>query len=269
MTANGDSIRVCTSCCKPLPATLEFFVKQKGVKSGLTATCKYCRTEKSKQWNALNKDKTRAAATARYAKDSDRKLAANKKWREANPGKAKAVVDRWVAENREHYDQRRKQYRAVNKAKIKAAYADWYAKNRESEIANAAARRAANPDKDRANARAWYHANHAQGRASRDAWLAANPDKKRAYGENRRARKLGSNSQLSSDIVKRLFSEQGGLCACCGKPLTEYHLDHIIPLAIGGEHKDSNVQLLLPKCNMMKGSKHPDEYKKYRESLTT
>ena len=267
--ADSDSIRTCTSCKKPFPATLEFFVKQKSGKFGLTATCKSCRIEKSKQWNALNKDKIRAADRARYAKNPQAKLASSAKWKSANPEKAKAAVQRWVAENRQHYDKRRKEYRLLNKAKIKSAYAAWYANNRDSEIANAAARRAENPDKDRANARAWYYANHAQGRLSRNLWVAANPDKKRAYSENRRARKLGSGSQLSSGIVKRLFSEQGGLCACCGKPLTAYHLDHIVPLAIGGEHKDSNMQLLLPRCNMMKGAKHPDEYKKYRKSLKT
>ena len=264
--AECDFTRTCTACFKTLPATTEYFVRQKHGKYGLTATCKTCRKEKSAEWAKNNQDRVRQIDRARYERDKPKRLALMEKWRSENPDKAKANSDKWIADNRERYNRRRKEYRSANKEKIRAAYANWYAENRESEIRKAAERRATNPEKDRANARAWYHTNHARGRASRNAWLAANPDKKRVYSQNRRARKTGTSGNVPSNMVEILFEQQNGVCACCGEPLVEYHIDHIIPLALGGEHSASNLQLLLPKCNMMKGAKHPDEYRKYRKS---
>jgi 5-methylcytosine-specific restriction endonuclease McrA len=59
---------------------------------------------------------------------------------------------------------------------------------------------------------------------------------------------------------------QNGLCACCSNPLNGlYHLDHIVPLSLGGKNSDDNVQLLLPKCNLQKYNAPPEEFFKRRE----
>ena len=51
-----------------------------------------------------------------------------------------------------------------------------------------------------------------------------------------------------------LFSEQGGCCAGCFKPLGEdVHVDHVNPLARGGEDRFENLQLLHGACNLEKG----------------
>ena len=51
-----------------------------------------------------------------------------------------------------------------------------------------------------------------------------------------------------------LFSEQGGCCAGCFKPLGEdVHVDHVNPLARGGEDRFENLQLLHAACNLAKG----------------
>lgn len=67
---------------------------------------------------------------------------------------------------------------------------------------------------------------------------------------------------LSEDIYDVLMSEQEGLCVYCQTDLNESgrHLDHIMPLALGGSNTDENVQLLCPTCNTSKGSTHPVEY---------
>jgi 5-methylcytosine-specific restriction endonuclease McrA len=54
---------------------------------------------------------------------------------------------------------------------------------------------------------------------------------------------------------------QKSKCACCGKSLKHsYHLDHIMPIALGGTNTDDNVQLLTPSCNLRKSAKHPDDW---------
>lgn len=85
--------------------------------------------------------------------------------------------------------------------------------------------------------------------------------KARVNCQNRRARKRENGGKLSADLKDRLFKLQRGKCACCGKPLGDrYHLDHIIPIALGGPNEDWNIQLLKASCNARKGCKDPIEF---------
>ena len=61
---------------------------------------------------------------------------------------------------------------------------------------------------------------------------------------------------------------QKGLCPCCRKPLgNDYHMDHIIPLALGGSNGDNNIQLLRSECNLEKQAKHPVDFMQSRGFL--
>lgn len=159
-----------------------------------------------------------------------------------------------------------------------------YAKNREKNLAYAAEYREANSESIKAAAtgkhagysakyrqknyekclqmtQAWKDANREKHKAYCAAWTKANPLKNCLKEHRRRARKAKAGGSLSVDIVETLMKLQRGRCACCGKKLNgEYHIDHIVPLALGGENSDLNVQLLLPKCNWSKGAKDPITY---------
>lgn len=78
--------------------------------------------------------------------------------------------------------------------------------------------------------------------------------------QNRRA--LVGNGRLSRGITKKLIDLQRGKCAGCKGDLEKlgHHLDHIVPLALGGEHADQNIQLLCPPCNRLKNAKHPVDW---------
>jgi 5-methylcytosine-specific restriction endonuclease McrA len=66
-------------------------------------------------------------------------------------------------------------------------------------------------------------------------------------------------------MVELLFKKQNGLCACCGAILgATYHIEHIMPLTLGGKHADENLQLLLPRCNMQKYNMHPEKFRARR-----
>lgn len=100
------------------------------------------------------------------------------------------------------------------------------------------------------------------------AWAAANPDKRKANRNNRRARKKLVNGSLSKDLVSKLYRLQKGKCPCCAQPLgDDYHLDHKMPLALGGLNVDTNMQLLRAKCNLQKAAKHPIEFMQSRGFL--
>lgn len=81
------------------------------------------------------------------------------------------------------------------------------------------------------------------------------------YMNNRRALLAKVGGKLSKGLEDRLYVLQKGRCACCGVELNgKYNLDHIVPLVLGGKNIDSNIQLLLPKCNREKYTKHPIDF---------
>lgn len=79
---------------------------------------------------------------------------------------------------------------------------------------------------------------------------------------NSHKRRAQMKDELSPGIYQRLYVAQCGQCVYCRISLDEVtpHLDHIMPLALGGSNTDDNVQLLCPTCNIRKGSTHPAEY---------
>ena len=215
--------------------------------------CKRCGTETERNGNGKCKPCARARAVA---------------WRAANPEKAKAKDAAWSAANAEKVRARVAAWAAANPEKVRARKAAWAAANPEKGWARAAAWRAANPEKAKAQAVAWAAANHEKKRAKDAAWRAANPDKGRVYAHNRRARKKANGGQLSPDITDKLLKLQKGKCACCKQRLgKDYHLDHIVPLALGGAHADENMQLLRDVCNLKKGAKHPVDFMQQRGFL--
>jgi 5-methylcytosine-specific restriction endonuclease McrA len=121
--------------------------------------------------------------------------------------------------------------------RVKAAYAaqnverfrEWKAKWRES-----------NPE---------YHINWERANRKRARQL------KRKSEAKRRAKKRGL---LAEDVCpEEIFNRDSGVCGICLAPVdpSNWHLDHIVPLALGGPHVSENVQVTHPLCNMRKGSR--------------
>ena len=116
--------------------------------------------------------------------------------------------------------------------------------------------------------KAWRDANIDKARSGAMQYRANNPDAYRRYAHNRRARQKINGGKLSKGLSERLYKLQRGRCACCGKPLgSNYHLDHIMPLALGGSNTDDNIQLLRAACNHQKHAKHPIEFMQERGKL--
>ena len=67
--------------------------------------------------------------------------------------------------------------------------------------------------------------------------------------------------RLRIEHTPRLLELQEGLCPVCGVDLTklgpyQVHIDHIKPVAKGGEEEDpENLQLLCKRCNERKGER--------------
>lgn len=88
------------------------------------------------------------------------------------------------------------------------------------------------------------------------------PENRRASRSTYRKRKFAAGGKYTSEDIKELFEIQRGKCVYCEKCLVEYnyHVDHIMPVRLGGRNSKENLQLLCPNCNMRKGGKHPEEF---------
>lgn len=161
-----------------------------------------------------------------------KKKAQSAAWRRANPEKVRAMK---AADRLAHLER----YRAKRRER--------YSKNKEHEKKMALAYQAANPEK---------------AKAYTDKWRKCNPESVKLKDVNRRARKKNNGGKLSIGVTPKLLTHQRGKCAVCKINLkkTGFHLDHIIPLSLGGKNTDSNIQLTCPNCNQKKGSKHPIQF---------
>ncbi|MFZ2586687.1 MAG: HNH endonuclease, partial [Alphaproteobacteria bacterium] len=167
-------------------------------------------------------------------------------------------------------------YRAENKEKIKAASAAYYEKNKEKLRSASLAWAAANPertkeirnksrvkniDATKRRERKYREENLDKLKERFRSWAQRNRAQRNLTQRLRKARNRANGGKLSKDLVTRLLKLQKGKCACCWKPLgNDYHLDHIMPIALGGENEDWNIQLLRAECNIRKKAQHPIEY---------
>ena len=144
----------------------------------------------------------------------------------------------------------------------------WRAANPEYAKSYNAAWAAANPERKQANDAAWRAANPERNKANKEAWAKANPEATRLHNQNRRAKERINGGVLSKGLSAKLFKLQRGKCACCSLPLgDDYHLDHVLPIALGGPNVDDNIQLLRQRCNQQKNAKHPVEFMQSRGFL--
>jgi len=92
-------------------------------------------------------------------------------------------------------------------------------------------------------------------------WRAEHPERRAATRRNRRARECGNGGTHTAADVRAQYERQKGRCYWCGQKLgRNYHVDHVIPIALGGSNGPENLVIACAKCNASKGAKHPMEF---------
>lgn len=94
------------------------------------------------------------------------------------------------------------------------------------------------------------------------AYKKANKDRINAINRSRKARmKYARYDRHDHEDVKFVYAMQRGKCAVCRQDVgAKYHVDHVIPLALGGENGRLNLQILCPPCNLDKRSQDPIQF---------
>lgn len=120
-----------------------------------------------------------------------------------------------------------------------------------------------NPERAKESARRsvqkWRDSDPVAARAYKDTWNEAHPERYRdhyiAGTANRRARKIEAFVEHVDPAI--VWERDGGICHICREPAdpADWHLEHVVALAKGGEHSYANVAVSHPACNQRKGTK--------------
>lgn len=153
---------------------------------------------------------------------------------------------KWIAENRQKHNAKTAKWQKNHPESLKARAKRYREKNAEEIKQREKAKRLLDPAKF--------------SQRSRD-YAKKYPDRVNARNAERRAKRKNQAGIVSKNIVEKLKKLQQNKCPCCHKLLGDnYHIDHIVPLALGGMHQDSNLQLLRANCNQQKYNKHPIDF---------
>ena len=214
-----EQYKTCTKCGQ-IKALVDFR-KDKRLKSGYGSQCKACKYAQSDKWVKEN---------------YQRKLEINEQYRLRNPEKVAEGKRNWANANKERLSEKSKVYRAENRDRLKAKALQW---------------RLANKPKIKAMNKAWRENNRDRKKANDDAWWRNNPEKVKARNAARRARKKEASIYLVTDKdIQRIMSKN---CFYCGSASS--HLDHVLPLFLGGRHSIGNLVASCQRCNLSKGKK--------------
>jgi 5-methylcytosine-specific restriction endonuclease McrA len=143
---------------------------------------------------------------------------------------------------------------------------NWQAANHEKRRETSRNWYTANAEKSNEASRKWREANPEKYHALLKDWYERNPDKVRVNGHRRRARLLNAPGSHTAQDVRDIYSRQQGRCAYCRIEVgTNYHVDHIQPLAKGGSNNPENLQICCASCNLRKSAKLPEKFSKELE----
>jgi hypothetical protein len=201
-------------------------------------------------------------------------------WRKKNPDKHRESCLTWKLKHHDLIQKRNKEFWAANKTECSKKVKIWRNANAERVTETTKLWRKKHPDKVKAWIKKSYAKHSEKIKAYNAKWAKANPDKKRKYNQkwaknnpemlkarNHKRRMLkASGPSDKSSIIQENLKKVPNKCYWCGKSLNKnWHMDHVIPLCLGGSHTSANIVKSCPTCNHSKGGKHPAKWKAVRQ----
>ena len=181
--------------------------------------CSKCKVEKGK--SDFYRDKSRVDGLSYICKECDKKKAKNWASKEGSADKRRQSEKKRYWNNPEKYRDKNRKFRAENQSSIRSYRKGYYEKNRDSQLAKSKIYRENNPG---------YFA---------------------AATRKRKAMKLAQ----TPDMNKAEWVEIESMYLYNQIMPGKWHVDHIQPLAEGGLHHPSNLQILSEHDNCSKGAR--------------
>lgn len=177
--------------------------------------------------------------------------AATAAWRAANvvPKRPKLTDD----ERRKRRVESSRRY--ASSVKGRAKLTEWRGSHPELVRSYAQQHYAAQVDIYKTRASTWAAQNAALRQEIQRDWKRRHPDAVRDDTQKRRA--MRREAFVEPVSRRAIYERDNGICGICREPVPyrRFHLDHIIPIAFGGTHEPSNVQVSHGVCNMRKGAR--------------
>lgn len=277
---DSANLKRCSTCGEWKPATPEFFNRDRGLRDGLNARCKQCRSRYSKQYYAANKEHERERGRAYRAANLDKVRERSRAYRSANPDKMReyyaANADKLRADARERWRQNRDEriaqnraWRAANKDSQREYKRKYYQEHIEEVREYKRQWNEENRARKNENYRQWYVANTERQREYHREWSKANRAKRTWYTARRRARKRFLPDTLTAADWQAALDHFGGCCAACGRPPGLWHAivpDHWIPL-VAADCPGTVPWNIVPLCHTTKdGEGGCNNSKRHREA---
>jgi len=157
--------------------------------------------------------------------------------------------------------EQRKSRRLENGDAIRAAERAYQAANPESAVARRRRYQEAHPERVTESQRRYSETHHDIILERQRAWEAAHRAEGVARNNARRARLADAPGHHTSSDIHAQSERQKQRCYWCGSKVRErYHVDHVMPLALGGSDGPENLVISCPPCNLSKGARHPMEF---------
>ncbi len=242
-----EGLKRCRTCKEVKPATPEFFHRGPSGKDGLRGTCKACRIQTSKE-------EYRKYALHRTEEQKERRRQYREQYRETHKER---IQQRGRDFSRQYYwehKQNRQQYYQDHREH----YQEYHRHHRKTHSEELKAYHEAHRQHINTRSHLWRQSHQAQVQEYRK----THREQDRAYVHKRRAHKMSQGGSYTTQDIERKFRAQKKKCYYCHKPLSHYHIEHVVPLSRGGSNAPDNVVLACPSCNNSKHARLPHEWPK-------
>jgi 5-methylcytosine-specific restriction endonuclease McrA len=184
---------------------------------------------------------------AKEERKSEKYLNAQKTWRKINIEKLKQDNALWRKENKDRKTENDRQWRINNIERKRENDRKYYEENKEEVLKKNRKYAKNNPEVLKKAIKKWQD---------------NNPHLVAAISARRRARMQNAEGFFTGKDIQNIFESQNFMCVGCDSDLKnkKFHVDHIMPLSLGGSNWPTNLQILCPKCNLTKHAKHPDDW---------
>lgn len=171
--------------------------------------------------------------------------------------------------NREAISAKKRAAYRANAEAVKARSRAHYAAHREAGLARRREYYAKNRERMIALGKHYYETHREECAALSRRWRAENRDRRRDAEQSRRARVGGYFVEHVDRLV--LLERHQGRCGICGETVDSerFDVDHVVPIARGGEHSYANTQPAHGRCNQSKKNRLMHEHRARQAAMSS